>query len=134
MKTLRRSVNCQSVMDSSSHEITGFGGTPDAVAAAVDFLKALSHEGRLHILCLLLDGEQSVGALSDRLGMQQASVSQQLMRLRAQGFVSTRRAGKMVFYPVQRPDVKPVILALRNAFCPAMRMPAATANDTGAMT
>ena len=121
-------------MDISSRDITGFGGTPDTVAAAVDFLKALSHPGRLHILCLLLDGEQSVGALSDLLGLQQSSVSQQLMRLRAQGFVRTRRAGKMVFYQLHRHDVKPVILALRNACCRNLRLPAAAANDAGAMT
>jgi hypothetical protein len=32
----------------------GFGGTPEAAGRAVDLLKALSHEGRLQILCVLL--------------------------------------------------------------------------------
>jgi DNA-binding transcriptional ArsR family regulator len=95
-----------------------FGGSANAVAKAVNFLKTLSHEGRLQILCLLLDQELSVGSLSDALGLSQPTVSQQLMRLRAEGYVGTRRDGKTVIYNLLRDDVKPVIAALRDAFCP----------------
>jgi DNA-binding transcriptional ArsR family regulator len=96
----------------------GFGGSPTAVAKAVTFLKTLSHEGRLQILCLLLDQDLSVGALADALGLSQPTASQQLMRLRAEGYVGTRRDGKTVIYHLLRQDVKPVIAALRDAFCP----------------
>lgn len=97
----------------------GFGGSPSAVAKAVTFLKTLSHEGRLQILCLLLDQELSVGTLADALGISQPTASQQLMRLRAEGYVGTRREGKAVIYHLLREDVKPVIAALRDAFCPS---------------
>ena len=96
----------------------GFGGSPTAVANAVTFLKTLSHEGRLQILCLLLDQDLSVGTLADALGLAQPTASQQLMRLRAEGYVGTRRDGKTVIYHLLRQDVKPVIAALRDAFCP----------------
>jgi DNA-binding transcriptional ArsR family regulator len=95
----------------------GFGGNAASAAQAVNLLKALSHEGRLQILCMLLDREMSVGELADALGVQQPTASQQLMRLRAEGFVTTRRDGKAIFYRLQRQDVVPVITALRDLFC-----------------
>ncbi|MEC9402149.1 MAG: metalloregulator ArsR/SmtB family transcription factor, partial [Pseudomonadota bacterium] len=49
---------------------------------ASDLLKALSHEVRLVILCLLSEGEKSVSELEEILTMPQAAVSQQLARLR----------------------------------------------------
>jgi DNA-binding transcriptional ArsR family regulator len=103
----------------------GFGGDAEAAARAVDLLKALSHEGRLQILCLLLDQELSVGALVEALGLPQASASQHLMRLRAEGFVTTRRVGKTVMYSLLRQEVKPIIAALRDTFCANIGKPQA---------
>jgi ArsR family transcriptional regulator len=68
---------------------------------AAGFLKALSHEGRLMILCHLAGGEKSVTELEELLGQRQAAVSQQLARLRLEGLVSTRREGKAIYYAVQ---------------------------------
>jgi hypothetical protein len=45
---------------------------------ASDLLKALSHETRLMILCILSEGEKSVSELEEILSMPQAAVSQQL--------------------------------------------------------
>jgi DNA-binding HxlR family transcriptional regulator len=50
---------------------------------AANFLKAISHEGRLMILCHLASGEKSVTELEKLLSARQAAVSQQLSRLRA---------------------------------------------------
>ncbi len=71
---------------------------------ASDFLKALSHHTRLIILCLLTEGEKTVGQLEDSLGIQQAMVSQQLARLRLDGLVSSRRDGRLIYYSVAHPD------------------------------
>ena len=95
----------------------GFGGSPTAVAQAVGFLKTLSHEGRLQILCLLLDRNLSVKELSGSLQMAQPTTSQLLMRLRSEGYVDARRQGKTVIYHLVRQDVMPVIKSLRDAFC-----------------
>ena len=95
----------------------GFGGNPSDVARAVTFLKTLSHEGRLQILCLLLDRPLTVGALAEALGAAQPVVSQHLMRLRAEGYVGARREGKTMVYHLLRQDVKAVIATLRDLFC-----------------
>ena len=84
---------------------------------ASDFLKALSHEARLCILCLLIDGEKSVGEIEQALDLRQAAVSQQLARLRADGVVKMRRDGKSVYYSIARPEVLEVMSALYRAFC-----------------
>lgn len=81
------------------------------------FLKALSHEARLVILCLLIEGEKSVGEIEEALQLRQPAVSQQLARLRADDLVETRRDGKNVYYSLARPEVREVIDALRRAFC-----------------
>ena len=84
---------------------------------ASEFLKALSHEARLAILCLLIEGEKSVGAIEEQLDLRQAAVSQQLARLRADDLVKVRRDGKSVYYSLARPEVIEVISALHRTFC-----------------
>jgi DNA-binding transcriptional ArsR family regulator len=97
--------------------LEGFGGTQEQASQAVALLKSLSHEGRLQILCLLVDGELSVSQLATALGASSVTVSQQLMRLRAEGIVRTRREGKNVIYRLAREDVATIVTALRDAFC-----------------
>ena len=70
----------------------------DNAKNAANFLKALSHEGRLLMLCYLVDGERSVGELEDMMAWRQAAVSQQLARLRLEGLVDFRRDGKTIYY------------------------------------
>jgi DNA-binding transcriptional ArsR family regulator len=84
---------------------------------ASGFLKALAHEGRLLILCLLIEEEKSVTAIEDILSLRQPAISQQLARLRADGLVETRREGKNIFYSLARPEVREVIGILHRAFC-----------------
>ncbi len=84
---------------------------------AADFLKALSHESRLLILCILSQGEKSVSEMEDILGMPQAAVSQQLARLRADNLVETRRNGRMIFYSIADPDTSRLIEHIYDMFC-----------------
>jgi DNA-binding transcriptional ArsR family regulator len=84
---------------------------------ASNFLKALSHEVRLVILCLLIEGEKSVTEIEQMLSLRQPAVSQQLARLRADDFVETRRDGKNIYYSIARPEVRGIIEALHRAFC-----------------
>ena len=89
---------------------------------ASEFLKALSHEARLVILCMLIEGEKSVGEIEQILKLRQPAVSQQLARLRADGLVETRREGKNIYYSLARSDVREVIEALHKAFCKPKRV------------
>jgi len=57
---------------------------------ASNFLKAISHEARLMILCHLASGEKSVTELEDLLSARQSSMPQQLTRLRLEGLVKPR--------------------------------------------
>lgn len=93
------------------------GAMMENAAEASEFLKALSHEARLVILCMLLDGERSVGELEQALGLRQAAISQQLARLRADDLVEARRDGKNIYYALARPEIRSVIEALHDAFC-----------------
>jgi len=89
----------------------------DNARHASEFLKALSHEARLAILCLLLDGEKTVSQIEDELKLRQSTVSQQLARLRADDLVKMRRNGKNVYYSVERREVVEVMSALYRCFC-----------------
>jgi len=84
---------------------------------ASEFIKALSHEGRLVILCLLAEGEKSVGEIEQLLEMRQPAISQQLARLRADGLVEARRDGKNIHYSLVHPQVRQVIETLHDIFC-----------------
>lgn len=88
---------------------------------ASDFLKALAHESRLMILCILAEGEKSVGELEDLLALRQPTVSQQLARLRADGLVSTRRDGKAIYYNLASDEARVVIGAIYDVFCRKQR-------------
>jgi DNA-binding transcriptional ArsR family regulator len=85
--------------------------------AASSFLKALAHEGRLMILCHLASGERTVGELEVLLGMRQASVSQQLARLRLEGLVSCRREGKAMYYSIADPRAQSILATVYDVFC-----------------
>lgn len=85
--------------------------------AAATFLKALSHEGRLMILCHLSSGEKSVTELERLLESRQAAVSQQLARLRLEGLVNCRRDGKVIYYSIQDPKVSRTIALVYDMFC-----------------
>ena len=93
----------------------------DNAKRASDFLKALAHESRLTILCILAEGEKSVSELEDLLNLRQPTVSQQLARLRADGLVSTRRDGKAIYYRLASDEARVVIGAIYEVFCRKLR-------------
>jgi DNA-binding transcriptional ArsR family regulator len=89
----------------------------DNAKRASDFLKALAHESRLMMLCILAEGEKSVSELEQQLSLRQPTVSQQLARLRADGLVNTRREGKTIYYSVASDEARTVIGAIYDVFC-----------------
>ena len=89
----------------------------DNAKRASNFLKALAHESRLVILCILAEGEKSVSELEHELDLRQPTVSQQLARLRADGLVSTRRDGKVIYYSLASDEARTIIGAIYDVFC-----------------
>ena len=84
---------------------------------AANFLKAISHEGRLMILCHLATGEKSVTELERLLSARQAAVSQQLSRLRLEGLVRPRRDGKTIYYRLADKRATKILDVVYDLFC-----------------
>ena len=87
------------------------------VGRASSLLQAMSNPKRLLVLCLLAEGECSVGALAERVGLSQSALSQHLARLREDGFVKTRREAQTVYYGVAGGEVHAVLDALHGLYC-----------------
>jgi ArsR family transcriptional regulator len=81
-----------------------------------DIFQALAHPTRIAIIELLSGGELSAGELIERLGMEQANVSQHLAVLRAKHLVANRKAGNQVFYVVRDPVIFEVLALMRLYF------------------
>ena len=88
-----------------------------AADRAAEFMRSLSHPQRLLVLCALGGEGKSVAELRHQLGIEQVPMSQQLMRLRADGLVEARREGTTVYYRITRPEVLIIVEALHAAFC-----------------
>jgi len=88
---------------------------------ASELMKALSHETRLLILCLLTEKEMSVSEIEEIIGLSQAAVSQQLARLRLEGLVSTRREGRQIYYQIVDKEVNTIVESLYDLFCKPVR-------------
>jgi DNA-binding transcriptional ArsR family regulator len=102
----------QSVMaDSGTH-------MREHAADAARLMNALGNESRLMILCMLAEGEQSVGGLNDAIPLSQSALSQQLARLRKQGLVETRRESQTIFYSLSDGPAEKIIHLLHDIYCP----------------
>ena len=89
----------------------------DNATKASNFLKTVSHEGRLMIPCHLVTGEKSVTELESLLSARQAAVSQQLSRLRMEGLVIPRRDGKAIYYRLADNRPKRILELVYELFC-----------------
>ena len=96
---------------------TEFDVVVEKAKSASNFLKAISHEGRLMILCHLVSGEKSVTELEDLISARQAAVSQQLSRLRLEGLVVPRRDGKTIYYRLADDKPKRILEVIYDLFC-----------------
>jgi len=85
---------------------------------AARLLKALSHEARLMVLCQLVDGEHSAGALQEMSGLSQSALSQHLAKLRDEALVETRREAQTIYYRLADPNAARVLQTLAAIYCP----------------
>lgn len=88
-----------------------------AAGDATALLRTLGNEDRLLLLCELAQGELNVGELSERTGIQQPTLSQQLAVLRSQDLVATRREGKQIYYSVADRRALELLKTLHRIFC-----------------
>ncbi len=85
---------------------------------AAALLKALAHEARLMVLCQLVEGEHSAGALQEMSGLSQSALSQHLARLREDGLVDTRREAQTIYYSLADDKAARVLETLASIYCP----------------
>ncbi|GAB1408780.1 metalloregulator ArsR/SmtB family transcription factor [Thermomonas brevis] len=94
---------------------------PEAMRAnagrASALLKALASDKRLMILCLLVEGERSVGELNARLDLSQPALSQHLKVLRDEGLVDTRRDAQSILYSLVPGPAQRILQTLHDVYC-----------------
>ena len=76
-----------------------------------ELLISIGNPVRVQILLAIGNGEACVCHLEAKLGLRQAYISQQLMRLRKQGLITSRREGKYIFYRLAKPEVLEIFRA-----------------------
>jgi DNA-binding transcriptional ArsR family regulator len=84
---------------------------------AEQFLKQMANAKRLMILCVLSEGECSVGELNDSVPLSQSALSQHLAKLREAGFVATRREAQTIYYSLADQRSQRIIKELYAMFC-----------------
>lgn len=84
---------------------------------AARLLKTIANEKRLQVLCLLAEGERSVGELNAQLDLSQSALSQHLALLREDGLVHTRREAQTILYSVAPGPVQQVLRTLHAIYC-----------------
>jgi ArsR family transcriptional regulator len=69
--------------------------------AEANLLRALGHPTRLQILQILLEEDQCVKNIWERLGLSQANVSQHLTVMKHQGILKAERKGGRMCYSIK---------------------------------
>ena len=74
-----------------------------------DLFKVFGDSTRLRVMYALFNGELSVTAIADSLGMEQSTISHQLRVLRQNKLVRVRREGKQIYYALDDEHVEKII-------------------------
>ena len=89
----------------------------ESAQEATELLKTMAHPERLLVLCQLVDGEISAGALQEKSALSQSAFSQHLGVLRKHGLVQTRKDAQQVFYSLADSRVKKLLETMQATFC-----------------
>jgi DNA-binding transcriptional ArsR family regulator len=87
---------------------------PTRASHVAEILKALAHPLRIQIVAILVEGPEHVSSLSERLGVKQAIVSQQLRILRMRGLVKAVRVDGFAHYHVSEPQLRQLVLCMES--------------------
>ncbi len=93
------------------------GALEPKIREASELMGMLSQPARLRILCILLEGEQSVLALAGLVDMSQPAMSHHLKKLRSAGLVQTRRDAQTIYYSLKGREVGEVLKTLHALYC-----------------
>ncbi len=90
----------------------------DQIEAMAKILKSMSHPIRLKILCLLQDGEMTVGAIRNEVETTNANVSQHLNILRNQGIIDYRKDANFIYNRISDRRILDLVMNMQKVFCP----------------
>jgi len=90
----------------------------EQIEAMSKLLKSMSHPIRLKILCLLQEGELSVGDIRKEVKTTNANVSQHLNILRNQGIIDYRKDANFIYNKISDPRILQLIQRMSSLFCP----------------
>ncbi|MFJ3960509.1 ArsR/SmtB family transcription factor [Streptomyces sp. NPDC090036] len=79
-----------------------------------EFFKTLGHPVRIRVLELLAEREHAVAEMLPEVGVEAASLSQQLAVLRRSNLVVTRREGSSVYYALTDPEIVELLRVARS--------------------
>jgi DNA-binding transcriptional ArsR family regulator len=86
---------------------------PEVLARAAEIIKLLGHPLRLKILEVLEAGDATVSEIQEVLEVPQATVSQQLAKLRGLDVVTAKRDGVNVVYSLAEAKVPRILNCIR---------------------
>lgn len=84
---------------------------------AASLMEMLSQPARLQILCILLEGEQSVMQLASAVQLSQPAMSHHLKKLKLAKLVQTRREAQTIYYSLKGNEVETVLKTLHDLYC-----------------
>ncbi|MFM1856546.1 MAG: Biofilm growth-associated repressor [Pseudomonadota bacterium] len=114
-----REYNRPGAPDTTDATCGDIAGLQVAASQAAALLRSLANPERLILMCALAEreGERCVSELAQSTGIHQPTLSQQLGVLRDEGLVTTRRAGKFVFYRVASVPALELLKLLHRLYC-----------------
>jgi ArsR family transcriptional regulator len=96
-------------------DLATFEANAEAVAA---LLKALGNQRRLMVMCKLAEqGEMTVSALAEEVGLGQSALSQHLAKMRAESLVTFRRESQTLWYRIADPRCEKLLATLYELYC-----------------
>lgn len=90
------------------------------IEAMAKLLKSMSHPIRLKILCLLQEGELSVGEIRTQVKTTNANISQHLNILRNQGIIDFRKDANYIYNKISDKRILELIRTMHSLFCPSL--------------
>lgn len=87
------------------------------LGTAAHLMQMLGHPIRLKILCILVEGEQSVLSLADKIKLSQPATSHHLKQLREANLVQTRREAQTINYALKGEEVISILEVLHGLYC-----------------
>ena len=102
-----------SVRHSTAGSQAGLQRAETEFGAAARCLQALGQPLSLRILCLLADGEASVGEIQERVGRPLPTISLHLHKLADRGVLRSRIVGTRTYYALRSSQIAALVASIR---------------------